>query len=181
MIVNCTPFTSKMPAILAVQRSDSIISASDGRGIVTFQKCMISPVPGTILFEYKVTGECKLLGVIYEASGYEVQYWPLTFGVDGRGSMHNCMTMLSRLLFGYTSEDLPPSYYRVPTVDPTCMWVAVEPKVKPTLAHIPGLQTPVIDCDHILPDPTYVGPEKSFTDDVLEPEGFDDFSDLCLN
>lgn len=128
-------------------------------------------VPGTILFEYMT--ECKLLGVVYEVNGNEARYWPLPYTMNARAfhpmgvgipPLNQCMIALLKLTFGYSSSDFQNATPAVSkqqvcdrfgrmeehNVELGFMKVDAEPRIKPTLAHIPGFQTPVIDCGHIL-------------------------------
>lgn len=166
-----------MPVILALSKYDTLMTSSDGRGMVVLgrreSEGYPSPaisyehqsqlVPGTVLFVHTMEGEGKLLGVVYEAAGSEAKYWPLRFSLNARTTIPNCMTMMMKMVFDYTSDDMngvTPAiskqqvfiYNRSEerTIELGYMKVDAEPRHKPTLAYIPGLVTPVIDSEHIL-------------------------------
>jgi hypothetical protein len=119
-------------------------------------------VPGTVLF-VQTMDECKLLGVVYDAVGNEAKYWPLRFTLNTRTVGNQCMTMMMKMLFEYTSTDMQGATFGTAklqvfvhnrpeerSIELGYMKVDAEPRHKPTLAYIPGFQTPVIDCEHIL-------------------------------
>jgi hypothetical protein len=167
-----------MPVILALSyKYDTLMTSSDGRGMVVLGRRETESyppaityehqsqlIPGTVLFFQPMQGESKLLGVVYEATGSEAKYWPLRFTLYATTTIPNCMTMMMKMVFDYTSTDMqgvtPATakqqvyvHNRPPeerTIELGYMKVDAEPRHKPTLAYIPGLVTPVIDCEHIL-------------------------------
>ena len=182
-----------MPTVVRVSQDDVINMSPDGRGIVHILplKCN-NPFRPEITFEFRerlehvvigtllVSHVATLLGVVYETretpTGVEAKFWPLSF-TGSVSDLHTLMTFLFEYKLGEIEKCEEAREIKVlDWVSRGCggsqphpfllgyMKIDIPPRERATLLHIPGRDTPVIDCDHI----RSTKPEETLADECLK-------------